>query len=194
MIVWLNGTFGVGKTHTAYELAKRLEHAFVYDPERVGYWLRASQPKQLWLPNFQDEPLWRTINLKMLCQLDHEYDGTIVVPMTVAQPRYYEELIGGLRREGVDVYHFVLSANERTIRRRLHRRLEGRHSWAYQHYSHCSRALALPPFEGHIATDSLTICQTAEYIADALSLPLLPRSPALLRPFIRLARTVRSIR
>ena len=40
MILWINGSFGAGKTTVAYELERRLEKAFVYDPENIGYFLR----------------------------------------------------------------------------------------------------------------------------------------------------------
>ena len=40
MILWLNGSFGAGKTTVAHELQRRLPDAFVYDPENVGYFLR----------------------------------------------------------------------------------------------------------------------------------------------------------
>ncbi|MBQ9717880.1 MAG: tunicamycin resistance protein, partial [Clostridia bacterium] len=38
MILWINGTFGSGKTQTAAELHRRIPDSFVYDPENVGYW------------------------------------------------------------------------------------------------------------------------------------------------------------
>jgi adenylylsulfate kinase-like enzyme len=39
MILWINGTFGAGKTSTAAELVRLLPRARVYDPEQVGYML-----------------------------------------------------------------------------------------------------------------------------------------------------------
>ncbi|SEC34411.1 hypothetical protein SAMN04489727_3418 [Amycolatopsis tolypomycina] len=44
MIVWLNGTFGAGKTTTAAELA-RLLGARTFDTEFVGYLLRTAFPE-----------------------------------------------------------------------------------------------------------------------------------------------------
>ena len=40
MILWLNGAFGAGKSQMAFELARRLPRAFVYDPERAGCFMR----------------------------------------------------------------------------------------------------------------------------------------------------------
>ncbi|MFI2280325.1 hypothetical protein [Nocardia beijingensis] len=58
MIVWLNGTFGAGKTTTAAELSALLPGSRIFDTEEVGVMLRhvlASQP----VPDFQDWQPWR---------------------------------------------------------------------------------------------------------------------------------------
>ena len=39
MIIWINGAFGAGKTQAAYELRRRAENAYVYDPENAGYFI-----------------------------------------------------------------------------------------------------------------------------------------------------------
>ena len=39
MIVWLNGTFGCGKTTTAAELCPLIPSSRLFDPETVGYML-----------------------------------------------------------------------------------------------------------------------------------------------------------
>lgn len=36
MLIWINGAFGAGKTHTAFELRRRLADALVSDPELLG--------------------------------------------------------------------------------------------------------------------------------------------------------------
>jgi adenylylsulfate kinase-like enzyme len=45
MIVWLNGTFGAGKTTTAPEVVTRLPEARIFDPEHVGFLLRQVLPE-----------------------------------------------------------------------------------------------------------------------------------------------------
>lgn len=47
MIVWLNGTFGCGKTTTAAELRFLIPSSRVFGPETVGYMLQ---------PNLADYP------------------------------------------------------------------------------------------------------------------------------------------
>jgi adenylylsulfate kinase-like enzyme len=46
VIIWLNGTFGAGKTSTAAELAGILTDARQFDPEWVGHMLQASLADQ----------------------------------------------------------------------------------------------------------------------------------------------------
>jgi hypothetical protein len=48
MIVWLNGTFGCGKTTTAAELRSLIPSSRLCDPETVGYMLQ---------PNLADHPV-----------------------------------------------------------------------------------------------------------------------------------------
>ncbi|MFA1820990.1 hypothetical protein ACDX78_12545 [Virgibacillus oceani] len=83
MTLWINGIFGAGKTTVAYELNRRIENAFVYDPERIGYVLMKNVPKEISKSDFQDYPLWRESNYKLLKAISQEYDGVIIVPMTL---------------------------------------------------------------------------------------------------------------
>jgi hypothetical protein len=48
VIVWLNGTFGAGKTATAAALVPLIPEARLFDPETVGYMLQ---------PNLADHPV-----------------------------------------------------------------------------------------------------------------------------------------
>lgn len=186
MIVWINGAFGSGKTQTAHELFRRLDGAFLYDPENVGFFLRRNEPKQLAADNFQDEPLWRSINRDMLLHLSKNFEGTILVPMTLVREEYYGEIIGGLRQQGADVRHFVLCARAETVRKRLRKRLEGANSWAAQQLPVCLSALESPLFENKIWTDELSIPEAAEEVAALAGLRLRPR----LTPFRQLCAQV----
>jgi hypothetical protein len=60
VIIWLNGTFGAGKTATAKELLPLVPDTRLFDPETVGYMLRpnlADRP----VSDFQHWPPWRTL-------------------------------------------------------------------------------------------------------------------------------------
>jgi hypothetical protein len=43
VIIWLNGTFGAGKTTTAAELLTLLPGSRLFDPETVGFMLRPNR-------------------------------------------------------------------------------------------------------------------------------------------------------
>ena len=58
MLLWINGPFGGGKTHTAHEIHRRLAGSVVCDPEHLGIGLRRMTPRPL-RGNYQDIPAWR---------------------------------------------------------------------------------------------------------------------------------------
>src|SRR5690625_4943439 len=112
MIIWINGTFGAGKTTTAYELHKRLNHSFVYDPEHFGYAFMKNIPKDIAAQDFQDYPLWRTINYSLIKQISTQYSGILIIPMTIANKRYFSDIIGTLIQDDIDIHHFTLLASK----------------------------------------------------------------------------------
>ena len=127
MIIWVNGAFGAGKTTTAKKLHKLIPNSFVYDPEEPGFFIRKNSPKQFTdgYPDFQDIPLWREMNYRMLKMLADGYDGTVIAPMTLVNPTYYDEIIGRLVADGVDVRHFILYLDKPALIRRLRKRAFG---------------------------------------------------------------------
>ncbi|MBE1553664.1 AAA family ATPase [Sporosarcina limicola] len=165
MIIWINGTFGSGKTTAAYELQKRLQNSFVYDPERFGYVFMANVPKEISKADFQDYPLWREANYALLKQITEQFEGTIIVPMTLTDENYFEEIVGRLRANEVEVKHFTLSASEETVQKRLWKRFEGKKSWAYKQMEQRLSSLAKETFKEHIQTDSMSIDEVVEMIA-----------------------------
>ena len=70
MIIWINGSFGVGKTTIAENLKNRITNAIIYDPEKVGTFLYNTLPEKK--DDFQDYELWRKINCEMLKELDKQ--------------------------------------------------------------------------------------------------------------------------
>ncbi|KTR62462.1 TmrB protein [Exiguobacterium indicum] len=171
MIIWINGTFGVGKTTAAKGLQQRWSGSHIFDPEETGYFLRAQLPENK--DDFQDEPLWRAFNRQLLEQLNTE-DARIIVPMTLTNPSYFQEIIGTLRDKGHDVRHIALMASETTVKRRLIRRFEHPNSWGGQQAGQRIRQLADPMFTRHIETDNLTKGQIVDAIALVTGIVLSP--------------------
>jgi hypothetical protein len=76
VIVWLNGTFGCGKTATAAELRGLIPSSRVFDPETVGYMLQpnlADHP----VTDFQHWPPWRPL---VVAAAAHAVDPSEVLP------------------------------------------------------------------------------------------------------------------
>ncbi|MFG2879156.1 AAA family ATPase [Streptomyces sp. NPDC048337] len=198
MIVWLNGPFGGGKTQTAYELHRRLAGSVVCDPEHVGFGLHRMMPAEL-RGDFQDLPAWRQGVVEVLELVARRHPGPVLVPMTVTEPAYFAETVGGLRERGHDVRHFALLAERETVLRRLRERGLGRglkrESSAVARLDGCLEALRAPEFAEHLATDRLTVSQVADRVAASAGLRPAPDTDGALRGRLRRALVgVRHIR
>lgn len=190
MIVWINGAFGSGKTSVAFELARRLGNAFAFDPEEAGFYIRRNIPKTLDKPDFQDFPQWREINRQMINFLSGSFDGVLIVPMTVTDNRYLEEIAGGL-----DVRHFILTASRETLLRRLRSRGEGRSSWAAKQIDRCAAAFSGDMPGERINSDGVGIGEIVDIILAKTGLPARADTRGTMRKRLdRLAVKLRHIR
>ncbi|ABW18161.1 DEAD/DEAH box helicase family protein [Alkaliphilus oremlandii] len=172
MIIWINGAFGSGKTTCTYELNKRLSNSFVYDPENIGYFIRKNIPKELYESDFQNHDQWRVFNYEMLKYLNSTYEGIILVPMTLVNRQYYDEIIGRLIKENIKVKHYILYAEKKTIEKRLNKRFEWSNSWAKSQIDRCIYAFNHHITEEKIITDHKTIDDIVEEIAEKSGLTL----------------------
>jgi AAA domain len=208
VLLWINGPFGGGKTHTAAELHRRLPGSRICDPEHVGFGLHRAMPREL-RGDFQDLPAWRQGVFEVLDLALSRHDGTIIAPMTVIEPRYFDETVGRLREAGHDVRHFALLADRETVLRRLRQRSPvhaalfalGRDappygdSFAVSRLDLCLDRLQDPRFAEQIRTDQLTIPQVADRIAAAAGIVIRPNTNSALQRRIHwLGTSVRHIR
>ncbi|RZS37449.1 AAA domain-containing protein [Herbihabitans rhizosphaerae] len=175
MLLWINGPFGGGKTQVAHELHRRVGDSFVCDPELLGFGLHRMIPRHL-RDDFQDLPVWRSGVLDTLDGLAREYDGVIIVPMTMVVPAYFEQIVGGLREAGHEVVHVSLLASRETVLRRLRWRAEGARGWAASKVDTCLDSLRRDEFRHHVHTDTLTVPQVADRVAELTGLRLAPPS------------------
>jgi hypothetical protein len=141
VIVWLNGTFGAGKTATAGELVRLLPAARIFDPEQVGYMLRHVLHEPV--DDFQDLPPWRPLVRETATRVLRHAGGTLVAPQTVLVEAYAREIFDGLDDDGVDVRHFVLHADEAELVRRIEgdRVERGARAWRLDHLARYRQAL-----------------------------------------------------
>lgn len=195
MILWINGAFGAGKTTAAYELNRRIENSYIYDPENAGYFIRKNIPQQINIEdNFQDYKLWRDFNLRMLSFIADSFDGTIIVPMTVTNRQYYDELILKLS-ERYTVKHFILYASEKVILKRLHTRFEGKNSWAARKVRECIRAFDCDIPGIKIMTDNMGIEEITQQIGELSGIVLKPdKRKMFTKKLNRLAVKLKNIR
>ncbi|HEU5386077.1 MAG TPA: AAA family ATPase [Streptosporangiaceae bacterium] len=192
MLVWINGPFGGGKTAAAFELRRRVDRAIVCDPERLGYGLHRMLPPAL-RTDFQDFAAWRQGVHEVLDLAAREWDGPVIVPMTLVNPRYFEEMVGRLRAGGHDVRHFSLLADRATVLRRLRGRGFGlglRHEqWAVTRLDECLGQLQDPLFATHVHTDDRSVPEVAEVIARSAGLAIRPDTDGVVRARLRRYRT-----
>ena len=181
MIIWINGAFGSGKTTAAFELHRRIENSFVYDPENVGYFIRKNTPKKFTQGDFQDIPLWREMNYKMLKMISVEYNGTIIVPMTLTNLDYYNEIISKLLSDGIEIRHFILYTSKPVLIKRLNKRFDGAGSWPRQQIDRCINAFDNHITEQKIMTDNKSIDDVVDEIASKSGLLLPPDNRSLMR-------------
>jgi hypothetical protein len=121
VIVWLNGAHGAGKTTTSAFVQRLIPDSRVFDAEKVGETLMDITPGLPVTDNFQHWPPWRQLVVETArCVLDYT-GGTLVMPMTVLVERYWHEISTGLARHAIPVRHFVLHADQDTLRRRIER-------------------------------------------------------------------------
>src|SRR5256885_3135367 len=124
MLLWINGPFGGGKPHTAFELRRRLPGSVVCDPEQVGFGLHRMTPRPLRF-DFQDFPAWRQGVYQVLDLVLTKHEGPVIAPMTLIEPAYFREILGRLRESGHEVHHFALLASRDLVVRRLRERAIG---------------------------------------------------------------------
>ncbi|ARF54251.1 NUDIX hydrolase [Streptomyces gilvosporeus] len=181
MIVWLNGTFGAGKTTAAHELLDLLPGSTLYDPELLGSGLRLMLPaKRLEeIDDYQDLPSWRRMVVDTAAALLTEVPGPLVTPMTLLRQEYRDEIFGSLAARRIPVQHVLLHAEETILRERIARRAEppggapeaqaSVRRWCLEHLGPYADALEWITGDAHVVdTSRLTPRQTAEQVAEAV--------------------------
>lgn len=173
MIIWINGAFGSGKTQTAYELNRRIPNSYVYDPENVGFFINKNIPPVIKEADFQDYELWREFNFSLIKHIKQRYEGVLIIPMTITNPEYFNEIVTSLRDEGVEITHFTLMAPKEIILKRLRSRGDSPNSWAAKQADRCIQGLKNAIFNCHIDTEKMSIEEVAEKIASLSNIVLL---------------------
>lgn len=180
MIVWINGTFGAGKTSTARELTGILRDGTLFDPEFIGDALRELLPRKRLaeVSDYQDLPSWRRLVVDTAAAMLAELGGVLVVPMTLLRQDYRDEIFGGLAARRIPVRHVLLAPAETILRQRIATREEPGapqdvdlrvRQWAYDHIPVYRQALGWLTADAHVLDNgTLSVRETAERIAEAV--------------------------
>lgn len=118
MILWLNGTFGAGKTTTSNAFVEARSGWRAFDPEHVGYLLQ-SNLKGLAFDDFQDLPPWRRLVPMVMHEIRSFTNDNIVASQTVLVERYWTELMASMAARGDEVVHVLLDCDEDVLRQRI---------------------------------------------------------------------------
>jgi hypothetical protein len=148
---------------------------------------------------WQDIEAWRRSVLELLRLTLAGHDGPVIAPGTLVDHGHFQEIIGGLRADGVDVHHFALLAEPATVVRRLRARSLGREPrtqpWELEVLDKWLEQLRRPEFARHVDTDNQTVAQVADMISRSAGLTIAPSTDGPMRAWLhRYATTVRSVR
>ena len=88
--------------------------------------------------------------------------------MTLLNPACFDEIIGSLRRDGVEVHHFCLVAGNEVLRRTAVRR--DATGWAEPKYDEYEDAIRDDRFARHLDAVTLDAAAIAATIGESLSL------------------------
>lgn len=118
MMIWINGTFGVGKTAAGKALTEAQPALRLFDPEAVGYMLMHSLKDQVF-SDFQDLPAWRVLVPATALEIRRHTGQHLVAVQTVLRQDYWSELKATFSELDEEVIQVVLGADEATLRSRI---------------------------------------------------------------------------
>ena len=119
MILWLNGTYGVGKTTIAYKIVEKYNKTSkVFDPDLLWKQTIKKNPMMIFGDGAypRDNKRFLKILIDSINQIIKEYNGLIIVPMTIVNEEALKNIQCAI---DVRIKHIVLLANEDVIRQRV---------------------------------------------------------------------------
>jgi hypothetical protein len=142
VIIWLNGTFGVGKTTTAAELKALIPGSSVFDTEELGIMLRHVLAPAVTVTDFQHWRPWRGLVVQAAVQILDYLGGVLVIPQTVLIQQYWHEIRTGFQEAGIPLHHFLLHTDRATLIHRIDNdRDKGPSQWRHDHLTPYEDAL-----------------------------------------------------
>ena len=170
MIVFINGSFGVGKTTVAEKLVQELPNSLLYDAEEVGMMLRNILRPIDWSGDFQNYPMWRTLTIDVARGLKETYGRTLIMPMTIRREDYFSEVMSGLANIEPVIHHFCLTAPADVIRNRVYQRGEQQSGdWIFEQIEKCVSSFSSDLFEEKIDSSKMSPDQITSHIVSRVT-------------------------
>ena len=120
MIIWIDGAYGVGKSTLAEKLHELLPNSFIFDAENVGNAVRDNMPQSVYYSEtFEGYPLWYHVCNELLTELNHRFDGAVLVPMTLMRRESFARFAVPLRGRGIEIVHVLLESSKEVIHNRI---------------------------------------------------------------------------
>jgi hypothetical protein len=158
-MLWLNGPFGVGKTATAH-LVKQVQTGWrLFDPEWVGFMLRANL--EGWpMDDFQDLPPWRRLVPQVARSIIDLTGDPLLAVQTVLDQEIWNDLRRGLADHRLKVTHVLLDVDDQALRKRIEADEIDPHAreWRLEHI-------------GHYRSARPWLTATADLVIDTTDLP-----------------------
>lgn len=120
MVIWLNGTFGIGKTTVACKINELLENNKFEILEADEYYneMIKENPMLLLGGAFPQNNKNFIERFKKIIKEKIENKNLIIV-MAITENECKENLYECLKDNNCDIFHFILTANEETIKTRI---------------------------------------------------------------------------
>jgi hypothetical protein len=177
VIVFINGSFGVGKTSVAKALSPLLPRSVRYNPEIFPDGWLWRLPRFLRLENrdtgdYQDMPLWRDLTARSLRAM-RRLAPVVIVPMAFSNIAYLREIMDKARPADPDIRHFCLIAPLDVVEARLRQRNDASFhlDWQLRRAKTCCEAHKGADFAVRIDAATATPAQLAGDIARVLRMP-----------------------
>lgn len=161
MIIIINGSVGVGKSSTSWELAARFSQAFMLDGDYIG----AVHPFEIYDQERVDY-LYKTFHHLIRFHQSHGYKN-FVINYVFEQPFQLTLLTDLLKSLDDNIHAFWLTCDEATQIERVMKR-KADHAWDLKRFAELNKIMQASSEEGFIGQELNTTHLTISGVADKI--------------------------
>ena len=167
MIIWIDGTFGIGKTAVAYELQNKYSGSDVIDFDDFIKTVRIENPWKLIIGKRYPEDKKSYVDSLVDClnkKISTNQIQTIIVPITLITDYCKERLIEEMKNRA-ETIHFILYSSKEKLLERIEKQ-DGRDvDLAITYYDEATSYLKVNYKDAiRIDTENMTIGEITDYI------------------------------